>query len=83
STYNFLEAKLKVIKIQKMLYDAIVLTPWPDKLKNQLLKNITRNINREVDKLISDIEKEKSVTRNILEPAKSIFIGNLREMRMQ
>ncbi|MDO9231764.1 MAG: hypothetical protein Q7U36_04810, partial [bacterium] len=82
STYNFLEAKLKVIKIQKMLYDAIVLTPWPDKLKNQLLKNITRNINRDIDDLVEKIQKEKAVAKNILEPAKGVLVGNLGEMRM-
>ncbi|MFZ2975266.1 MAG: alpha/beta fold hydrolase, partial [Candidatus Moraniibacteriota bacterium] len=51
ATYNFLEAKLKVIKIQKMLYDAINFSPWPARLKNQLLKNIARNINRDIDVL--------------------------------
>lgn len=83
STKNYLEAKLRVIKIHKMLYNAINLSPWPARFKNQLLENIAKNINREVDKLILDIQEEKSVTKNILEPAKSVLIENLGEMMMQ
>ncbi len=82
ATKNYLDAKLRVIEMQKMLYDAINLSPWPAKFKNQLLKNLAKNINREVNDLIEKIQKEKAVTKNILEPARSILVGNLSEMKM-
>ncbi|KKP79787.1 MAG: hypothetical protein A2271_02295 [Candidatus Moranbacteria bacterium RIFOXYA12_FULL_35_19] len=82
ATKNYLDAKLRVIKIQKMLYDAINLSPWPVKFKNQLLKNLARNINREANDLIEKIQKEKAVAKNILEPARSVLISNLGEMKM-
>ena len=65
-----------------MLYDAINLSPWPVKFKNQLLKNLARNINREANDLIEKIQKEKAVAKNILEPARSVLISNLGEMKM-
>ncbi|MFZ2976125.1 MAG: hypothetical protein WA055_05870, partial [Candidatus Moraniibacteriota bacterium] len=64
------------------LYDAINFSPWPARLKNQLLKNIARNINRDIDVLIEKIQKEKSVAKNILEPTKSILMGNLGEIKI-
>ena len=80
ATKNYLDAKLKIIKMQKMFYEAIKVSPWPANFKNRLLENLARNINREIENLVDDIQNKKSISKNILEPVKSILIGNLGEI---
>ena len=42
--------------MQKMFYEAIKVSPWPANFKNRLLKNLARNINREIENLLDDIQ---------------------------
>lgn len=81
STRNYLRAKLNVIKIHQSLYDLVKFSHWPNRLKSNLLKNIAKVIDREIESLISDIQNKRTISKTILEPVAGILVGSLEEMK--
>ena len=80
---NFLEVKLRSIKNRLEIYDAIKFSHWPMKHKDKILEILARNINHEIDKLTEEIQTKKSLSQNILQPAKNILVGNLEELKIK
>ena len=83
SAKNYLEAKLRVIKNLKMVYDSIKFSYWSGHFKSKILERLANHINHDIDKLINDIQNKKSISQTILQPAKNILIGNLEELKVE
>lgn len=77
NTKNFLEIKLRNIKEMKSLLNIFKSSWMPKWAKDRVVKNLERQINHEIDDLISKIKNQKQISQNILSPIKELLVENL------
>lgn len=80
-TKRTLEVKLRNIRERMKLLNIFESKWMPKWAKNKVVENLKREINREIDHLISQIENDKKMNQAILSPAKELLVENLNYLK--
>jgi hypothetical protein len=77
STRIYLETKLEIIQKMMKLLEKVESTWLPPKAKEKIIRNFQKNINRQIEQLQKELEKNKTLKKTVQEETRKSLIEKL------